>query len=250
MAAVSLLLVGAVHVLTGLSFLAVGRTLSRRPTASAEARGALLAGVAWWWGIGAYLLVQAGLTFTAAAGPAPVGLFLAARVVTVPLLCLAVWGLTYHLAYLFTGRAALRIWTALLYGAVAVAFYVASLSPLPDEVRVEDWLVELEGTGEGTLYRLVYLAVGLPPIGASVAYLTLAFRVREPLQRWRVLLLAGSIFAWVGGGLVARLSGGPLLKFLTLTVLGLVAAGAVLLAYHPPAAVRRRLGAGSGPEGA
>lgn len=245
----SLALVGAVHLVTGGSFLAVGRALLSRHPSLGATRGALLAGAAWWWGLGAYLLIQAALTFLVAFndGAAPTWPFLAARVVTVPLLCGAVWGLTYHLVYLFTGRAALAPWIGVLYGLVCVVFYYVSFVPMPQEILVDDWLVELEGTGEGPLYRLVYVAVGLPPIAASLAYLALLARIHDPLRRLRVLLIAGGILAWVGGGLAARLSGGPLLKFLTLTVLGLVAAGAVLLAYYPPDALVRRLQRGSPP---
>lgn len=237
----TLLLAALVHLVTAASFVAVGRAVLRRH-ASPESRGAARAGAAWWWALGTYLAIQALLTLLAAVGRAAVPVFLAARVVTVPLLCLAVWGLTYHLVYLFTGNARAALPLALLYGAIAVAFYVASFSPMPGEVVVGPWVAELEGTGEGPLYQAVYLGVGLPPILASLAYFSLLFRVKEPMQRYRVALLGGSILLWVGSGLVARLEGRGLAAFVTLVVVGLGAAVAVFLAYHPPRALARRLG--------
>jgi uncharacterized membrane protein len=112
---------------------------------------------------------------------------------------------------------------------------------MPDEVVTKPWAAELEGTGEGRLYQAVYVAVGVPPLLAGLAYLSLLFRVKEPIQRYRVALVGGSILLWVGSGLVARLSGSGLAAFLTLAVVGLGAAIAVLLAYHPPRAIARRL---------
>jgi hypothetical protein len=240
MASGTLLLAALVHVVTAASFGAVGRAVLLRHS-SPDSRPAARAGALWWWSLGAYLAIQAALSLLAAVDRAPVGVFLAARVVTVPLLCLSVWGLTYHLVYLFTGSHRAAPLLTVLYAGVAVAFYVASFSPLPQAVVTGPWVAELEGTGEGPLYQAVYLAVGVPPLLASLAYFSLLFRVKEPMQRYRVALLGGSILLWVGSGLVARLSGRGLAAFLTLAVVGLGAAAAVFLAYHPPRALARRL---------
>lgn len=225
-----------VHLAVGVSFLLVARTLHARPRHSERLPARAI--VLWWASLGAYLVIQAVLTVVAAADDTPpVMVFLAGRALTIPLLCGGVWGLSFHLLYLFTGsrRAALPL--ALFFGITALAFYVASFAPPADAVRVDAWLAELEGTGEGRLYRAVYVAVGLPPIAAAAGYLALGFRVDDVHARYRAMLVGGSILAWIGSGLAARLSAGDLAKFLTLVGPGLLAAAAALLAYRPPRAI-------------
>lgn len=242
----TLALSGTLQLATAASFLVVGREYLRRP-ASGEGRLAILAAAVWWWSLAAYLLIQGGLTVHASVADASLAAFLVARVLTIPLLCLSVWGLTYHLVYLFTGKRWTAKLLALLYVGVAVLFYVAGFSPVPRSVTETPWLVELEGTGKGRLFVLVYALVGAPPIAASFAYLFLGFRLPDPLQRYRAILVAGSILAYIGSGLVARLASGDALKLVTLTVFGLGAGLAAIAAYRPPAIVRRWLAADRAP---
>lgn len=242
----TLALSGALQLATAASFLVVGREYLRRP-ASGESRLAILAAAAWWWSLGAYLLVQGGLTIHASIADASLAAFLVARAVTIPLLCVSVWGITYHLVYLFTGKRWTARLLALLYVGVAVLFYIAGFNPVPRSVTETPWLVELEGTGEGPLFVVVYALVGLPPIAASFAYLFLGLRLSDPIQRYRAILVAGSILAYVGSGLVARLAAGDALKLVTLTVFGLGAGLAAIAAYRPPPIVRRWLGTARAP---
>lgn len=240
MVASTLVVTALVHGLSAAAFLYVGRALAARAVPF-EDRLARRAFALWWTGMGAYLLIQAILHAVASAGFAPLWLFLAARVLTPGLLVAAVWGLTYHIVFLHTGRSSLARPLMVFFGIAGVAFYVAGFLPVPRAVEVGPWLAELEGTGEGPLFRAVYVVIGLAPILASLAYLMLIPRVKDRAQRYRIILVAGSILLWVGSGLVARLTAGDLAKFVTVPVFGLGAAGCVVLAYRPPAAWGRWL---------
>ena len=74
----------------------------------------------------------------------------------------------------------------------------------------------------------------VPLLLSTLAYLSLLRRVREPAQRYRLMLVSGSILAWVAGGYAGSSSGNALAQFVSVTVLGLGAAVTVLLAYRPP----------------
>lgn len=237
MTAPTLVLAGSASMLTGLGFGLVGRAVALRHP-SAAARAAQLAGALWWAGLGGYLVLQGGLTIAAGMDTLDATAYMASRFVAIPLLCGGVWGLVYHLVYLFTGRREAAIPLAILYGAVALLFFWATFSQ-PRAVVIGRWLIEVDDSSP--VYRAVYLLVGLPPILASFAYVRLLPRLREPMQRYRAALIGGSIFLYVGSGLVARLGSSDLLKFLSLVVLGVLAAGASLAAYYPPAALERAL---------
>ncbi|GEM_PF-5540458 len=233
----TLLLAGALSVVTGVGFAIVARAVSQR-LASDAARLARRAHTAWWLCLGAYLVLQGSLTMAAGVGALDLGTYLGSRIVAIPLLCASVWGLTFYLLYLYTGRTSAAIPLALLYLVAAATFAYATFSG-PQTLRVKTWLVEVDDSAP--LYRLVYAVVGLPPILASLGYFGLLRRVQDPEKRYRIALLGGSILAYLGGGLAARLFANDVVIFLTLVVLGLGAAVASLAAYYPPAFVRRRL---------
>jgi hypothetical protein len=238
MVVATLAIAGTLHLVAAGAFLHVARTVSRRLVSPAEGP-ASRAFVAWWLCLGIYMTIEGALTFAAAVGFAPLGLFLAARAATIPLLCAGVWGLTHHILYLYTGRGGLGRPLAAFFGLVAATFYVAGFMPMPRSLDVEGWGVALSNTGEGVVFKLVYLAVGLPPILASIAYLSLIPRLEGPEPRYRAMLVGGGILLWVASGLVAHLGASDLAKFVTLAVFGLGAAAAVVSAYHPPASVRQ-----------
>ena len=243
MASSTLLVSGGTSLVTGVAFLLVGRALAGRRV-SEENRAGRLAGVAWWACLGAYLVLQGGLTALAAFGRLDASTYLTSRLIAIPLLCTATWGLTYHLAFLYTGRRGLGVALAALYACVAALFFFVTFATGGLSLVREDWVVRYGD--DHPLLALVYALVGIPPLLAGAAYLGLVRRAEDRLQRVRIALVAGSVLAYVGGGLAARLAGNDLVVFLTLVPLGLVAAGASLLAYYPPRALRARLGAGGG----
>jgi hypothetical protein len=82
----------------------------------------------------------------------------------------------------------------------------------------------------------------VPQLAGAVAYAALWRRVEDATQRYRVLLVSLSLAAWFAGALVAALSDPDSPVILARPLLGLVAAGAVVAAYAPPAWVQRRFG--------
>lgn len=243
MASATLLVSAVVHVSAGAAFLVVGRALSRKPVGVTD-RMAAHAFVAWWTALGLYMLLQAGLAVVASFGGASLTLFLAARAVTIPLLMVSVWGIAFHVLYVFTGRPGLNFVVASFYAICGALFYVVTIVERPTQVEVKAWIVELTRPEGTPLLDLLYVAIGLPPLLASLAYATLFVRVQTPIQKYRVALVSGSILAWIGSGLAARVAHGDFWTFFTLVVLGLGAAATVLLAYFPPPRLRLRLDPG------
>ena len=238
---VTLATAGGVSIATGLAFGVVARAVSRRAVAP-ENLIARRAHAAWWLALGAYLVLQGALTLVAAADALTLGTYLASRVIAIPLLCAATWGITFYLVHLYTGSARLAVPLGLMYAGVAALFFWATFGGAGQELRVEPWLVGLDD--DAPAYRAIYVLVGLPPILASLAFLTLLPRLDTREQRYRVVLLAGSILAYVGSGLAARLAADDAIVFATLVPLGLAAGVASVAAYHPPAFVRRALDLG------
>jgi hypothetical protein len=235
--ATTLALAGGLSIVTGLAFAIVARAVSQR-MATEDRRLARRAHAAWWLCLGAYLVLQGALTILAGTGRATIDLYLASRIVAIPLLCASVWGLTFYLVFLYTGSTRAAIPLGVLYAAAAAVFFYATFS-VPQALIVRTWLIGIEDSGP--LYRFVYAIIGLPPILASVAYFGLLRRARQPEQRYRIALLGGSILAYIGSGLAARLFASDAAIFATLVVMGLGAAAASLAAYYPPAFVRRAL---------
>lgn len=238
MATASLLVAGVVSIGTGISFASVARAVARKEAAGPR-RSARGAHATWWAALAAYLVIQGVLTVSAGLDRLSTEAYLASRVVAIPLLCASVWGLTSYLLFLYTGDGRAMTALAFLYAGVAALFYVATFGQQL-EVQVHPWLVTIDDSG--TLYRIVYLLVGVPPIAAALAYLGLLTKVRDQAQRYRIALVAGSILAYIGSGLAARLAAGDIAIFVSLVVLGAGAAIASLLAYYPPDPVRARLG--------
>lgn len=238
---VTLLATGAVTIVTGLAFLLVGVATSRK-LASGPRLLARRAHTTWWLGLGAYLVLQGGLSAWAANGALTLDVYLASRVLAIPLLCAAVWGLSYYLVYLYSGSTQSVVPLATFFVGVMALFFYATFA-LPQQLIVEKWTVALDDTDPA--YRLVYLAVGTPPIIASVAYLGLLRRVREAEQRYRITLIGASILLYVASGLVARLIAVDILIFITLVLLGLGAAAASVAAYYPPRRLKELLRRGS-----
>lgn len=237
----TLLVAGAVSIATGLAFAFVAMVITRRPTPADVRIGNLTLGL--WWGLlGAYLCLQGALTIVASYDALTLEVYLATRALIIPLLCGAVASLVHHLSFLYTGNARLSGRLALIYVPIAALFAYATFA-IPQTLEVSPWLIGLDDSHP--LYRLTYALVGLPPILASFAYLALLRRVSDPLQRMRVWLVSLTIAAYVGSGLVARLTATDTVKFVTLVGFGLAAAGLVLVAYQPPRALRERLARGA-----
>lgn len=238
MPSTTLTLAGFVSVVVGISFLLVApRVLAAR--ISAENRLARNAHAMWWALLGTYLLIHGLLTISAGRDIDVKQAYFFSRIITVPLLCAAVWGISAYLLHLYTGNRGWAVGLAVAYVGVAALFYFVTYGEGPREVQVSPWVVGYDDSTPA--YRLVYLLVGLPPIAASIAYLALIGRAQTRLQRYRILLGGSSILLYVGMGLLARLAAPDIVIFLTLVPVGAVAALAALLTQYPPSPWLQRL---------
>lgn len=233
--------ISVVNAVTATSFLAVGVHLARRDVPARD-RLALGAMATWWLCMGALVGLQAIEALAAVAGATDIGVSRLIRYANAGLLAAGGWGLCFHVLFLRTGRRAWA-WRIVPYYGVVFALYAASVALHP--------IVDLEVTGfeltstndpplEGsTLWTIVVAAVGLPLIAACILYLVLSRHLQRRDQKRRALLASSGILSWVGAGLVVQLVAGAMADFLTITVLGLVAAVLVALAYFPPASLRK-----------
>ena len=232
----TLLAAGLTSAVTGVAFIVVSGHVARAPVSHGH-EAARMAHALWWGALGAYLVQQGVLTGLASLGALTLDAYLATRVVAIPLLLSAIWGLWAYLLFLFTGSMRWAWPAAVAAAAVAGLFFYVTYAT-PQVLVVQQWLVGLDDSGP--LYRLVYALAGLPPILGCVAYLSLLRKESDPVRRHRILLTGLSVLLYVAGGLAARIAAGDLVVFLTLVPLGLLAAVAALLAQFPPRRVRLR----------
>lgn len=228
------------------------RIAIRRVSAGSRLANAGLA--VWWLSIAGIWLLDGLRGFAVLArgvgDPIVVEAAIALYYVYVLLLCAALWGLLTYLGYLIRGRSVAAL-LGLFYGAYfAIAAYAVSIAS-PDALVTNGWAAwvayarPLPQMAEASL--LLFLLV--PQLGGAIAYLGLARRVREPLARYRVLVVGTALLLWIGFNLLADLSGvhhAPAWE-IGRRVLAIAASAAVLAGYHPPAWVRRRY---AGVEGA
>lgn len=150
------------------------------------------------------------------------------------------WGITYYVYFLWTGRADARLPIGAFFAAMALALIAYLVAHRPVGVDVETWLVLLrfDQPVRGPLYSLILAGFALPPIVASVGYLSLLPKTPRREQRYRIALVSVSIILYLGSGLVVRLGTSDRLMFVNLTLFGLGTALAALWAYHPPSMLR------------
>lgn len=241
MGTLTLFVVGAVHLLTAASFVAVGERLRRRDLSPAV-RGANTAFVLWWWAMAAYLALEGGFVVAASQGWTSLPAYVAARYAAGPLLSFAAACLAYHVLFLYLGPSRLLLPLAMYYEAAAIGYAYSIHSHGPLGVHATDWGLVLDYAQpiQGPLWIGVLASIGLPLVVGGLAYLSLVPRL-DRAQRYRVLLVGVSLLLWVVGGFAGQVAGSGRTKFLTIVGLGLLTSGTVLLAYFPPKWVGRWL---------
>lgn len=221
---------------------AVARALWRRQ-ASAHARVPLRLFAVWWGAAAASMVVAAVARGAAGMGVGSLPLYEASLLVTLPATCLAAYGLVGYLIFLITGRrpfVPLAVAYGLLY--VAVLYYVVSSDLLGVETGPWTFRYVLRAELAGWPFALSILSLAAPPILGAVAYLQLYFRVDDAAQRWRIGLVGAALFAMASGFLLSpdlALVRGPWSPPAS-RILQLAGALVLVLAYNPPAFVRRR----------
>ncbi|HWH09341.1 MAG TPA: hypothetical protein VNX21_09080 [Candidatus Thermoplasmatota archaeon] len=161
------------------------------------------------------------------------------------LLPAALAGLVDYLAYIYAGTPRWRRPIYAAHAAMAAFFLGLVVWMHPIGVAARDWSVPIQYENQlgGPLLALALALVLAPVLAGSAAYLTLAFRVRDPTARFRIVTVSGAFLAWFGSAALANALGWSQWYWWPLVARG-IALGAtllILLAYNPPRALRTRM---------
>jgi len=224
----------------------VGWRLSKRVISSAEARLAWGAFIMWWYGLAATTLIGGFQNLFAVVGQTSLSLFVTAAYINILPACIALWGLLYYLIYLFTGNRRSLPPLAVVYIIYYVLLVYYTTANIPDHVEVGRWSTTLiyRTPMTGPFFIILAVSLLLPQIIGSIAYFTLYFRVTDVTQRYRILLVSGSMIIWLLSP-YAALAGGlaedDWWQFAS-RFIGLTAALTILMAYLPPRWLKQRYG--------
>jgi hypothetical protein len=221
-------------IVSAVGFLLVGRTIQKRDV-SRSMRIGQDAFVVWWYALAA-------TTLLGTAGRLPwfddLDAFLTLTIVTLLVLSIGLCGLLFYLVFLFTEKRSLLLPMAIGYAGFFLFLAWFILAPQPVGVESHAWGRELVYADED-YHRsgpIVGIAIALllgPQLVASLGYLSLYWKVDDPLLRRRILLVSLSILAWFGSSLVG--SGADVSRSdwwqLTSRLIGLAAAGTIYYAY-------------------
>lgn len=245
---------GALALSAGLEAVAAGaflfagyRTLRRE--VSAPAAFASHAFALWWYCVAAQSLLSATQTTLYLLGVTDLPLHATLRHGKLLVSCVALWGLSYYLLYIFFGRRNLYIPLAFAYLAAFVITTGLYVNTPPTGLVARAWGVETVPAGglTGLPYLALLVLFVAPPFLGSIAYLTLFFRVEDPVQRFRILLISLTLLVWISSAALGRLLSDDLLMTVARGFLGTLTATAVVAAYSPPEWVRRRWSGGQAP---
>lgn len=238
----------AVQLLTAALYLWVGRiVLDRQLRGDARSANRLFA--VWWISLGALYVTLPGYTLLYRfLGSQDLALAVTYINAILLLIVLAAWGLINYLLYLYTGKTTWWVASSVFYGALALAFLylIAWLDPIGFSATGSIVYARESPLGPSIA---IGLAFSVPILLAALAYGSLLFRVQDPLPRYRIALVAGGFllqFGWSATSSALQLSRKyPDSIGLALfgNAIAILAAVAILLAFRPPPAVRRRLDA-------
>ena len=243
-----LMVQAALALATGLVYAYVGRLILRRRL-SDDARRANRLFAGWWLGL-AGIEALAGLLDVAFAFDVR-DLPLVVTFVNLFLLvvCAALWGLVYYLAYLYTGSRRALWPIGAFYVALALSFLdlVAWMQPTGFEDTALGVTLTYARQPPAVLSAAMGAALAVPVIGAALAYGTLFFRVQDRTRRFRIGAVAGSFLVWFGWSLVSSILQlqqrfpGSLRLLVVNQLIAFAVPVVVSLAYRPPTWLRDRL---------
>ena len=224
----------------------VGWRLGKRVISSSEARLAWWSFTVWWYGLAATTLIGGFQNLFGAFGLTSLSLFVTAAYINILPACIALWGLLYYLIYLFTGNSRSRLPLAVFYMIYYVLLVYYTTASIPDSVEVGRWSTTLINRAplRGPFFVILAVLLFLPQIIGSIAYFTLYFRVTDVTQKYRILLVSGSIIVWFLSP-YAALAGGLAQHDwwqVASRLIGLAAALTILMAYLPPRWLKQRYG--------
>lgn len=226
-------------------YVLVGRAVSERslPIQDIAAnRGFTL----WWYSLAALGAVGALSTLAVALGWAGAAWMVSMTYLTVAILCLALYGLTYYLFYVLTGDPRWRTPLATLH----ILYYALLTHWLtlaePSGIVRGTWTVRLDYQSmPGGLLAPEWILAGLvvAPLIGGIGYMGFMFRGLPRPIHYRVSLVSSAMVGWLLiGGLAGLFSVSDLWWWpLASRLVALVAAFTVLAAFHPPAPVARWL---------
>ena len=120
----TLLLGAMLSIVSAFIYYYVGRVLSRRRSASTDARLAWVLFVVWWYALAVTTLSGAILSLLGALGIAALPLFITFTLINLLATCVALHGLVFYLLYLFTGNRRLLGPLTVFY----IAYYILLVS--------------------------------------------------------------------------------------------------------------------------
>jgi uncharacterized membrane protein YidH (DUF202 family) len=247
MASTTLLVSIAGSLLTAVLYLYVGNVLRQRKVSDA-ARLANGMFVLWWQALGGLGLLGAGIFLLYLAGGLELWIYQTYITLVLLGLFVALWGLQFYLVYLYTGSKRSFVPLAVFYGILFVAtMALIAYMGTPERIVDDGWSLKTEpdppelGVAFGLAFTLVIIG---PQLVAAIAYASLFTKAKDRTQRYRILLVTGSIIVWFGSGLVA--SGAQVSQDLSYQlfsrVISILGALVILMAYKPPMWIRTKYG--------
>lgn len=234
----------SLSVLTGLLYAYVGLRLGRRHVEGE-------AGLAWglfvhfWYGLGGLTLMAAAIPLLQEVGVDDAALYMTLLHALLIAIVYALWALLYYLVYLFTGNRSL-LWPLAGFYALYYVFLVYVIVSGGYHYDAAERAFVYETEPSDAVKASLGMVLVVPIIAGAIGYFRLYFAAREPTQRWRIGLVAGSIGIWFASSLIGYLPAGTDTISqqdwwrITRGLIGLAAAATVLAAYLPPRWVRDR----------
>lgn len=249
------LAIGLASLLVSPIYAYVGNRLRLRPV-PAHARLASAQFTVWWWGLGGWAAAS-GLegvlwSFHALSLPLAVTFLTLSGILE----CVFLWGLLGYLTYLYTGRNLLVEWST-FYSIFFLAFvyYVNAVDPVgvSDMNGIPSVTFAISPFSAGPVVIFVVIGLVVPEIAGIVLYFSLIRRAISRTLRFRIVFVTLSLALFFGISFVAP-PGSLVAPPAWNLIRGLIQAGSSLLsliAYLPPAGLRRRLRIDpiAGPEG-
>lgn len=230
----SLLLVDAGFGFACAALFALVGAISRRGRAGDEdTRKAGAAFSAWWAGFALLTLANAAKSFAAGLGATSVPVHVALAIVGYAFLCVALWGLTSYLAFIYRGKHDLQPAIRAYFAALFVLLLGVLTWTHPIAVETEGWTATLvnERPLTGAPLLLTLLAILGPPPVLAAAYARLYKRASDPAAKRRIALVSGALVVWFGLSILANATALATIAWWPLAARGLAMVSTLALLY-------------------
>jgi hypothetical protein len=218
-------------ILSAVGFTLVGRSIQKRDV-SARMRIGQDAFVVWWYALAFTTVLGAvGNLLALSFGP-----YLLLTVLALFVLCVGLCGLLFYLVFLFTERRGLLLPMIVGYAGFFIFLLWFILAGQPDGLERTAWGTTLhyaDPIDHGPAFVAAIVLLLGPQVTASIGYLSLYWKVDDPMLRRRILLVSLSILAWFGSSLIGTGVDAAETDWWNLTsrLIGLAAAGTIYYAY-------------------